>query len=51
MIAGCDAAKNYMFLEIRNWYKWLDRNMGREVAMNCKFLHIPYRCKIEQPDT
>ena len=19
--------------------------------MNCKFLHIPYRCKIEQPAT
>ena len=39
-----------MFLEIHNWCKSLDCNMGK-YAKNCKFLHIPNRCKIEQPDT
>ena len=34
----CDAAKNYMLLEIYNWYKRLDCNM--EVAKNFKSLHI-----------
>ena len=29
MIVGCDAAKNYMFLEVHNWCKWLDCNMGK----------------------
>ena len=28
MIVGCDAAENYVNLEIHNWYKWLDCNMG-----------------------
>ena len=23
-IVGCDAAKNYMFLKIHDWYKWLE---------------------------
>ena len=45
MIVGCDAAKNYMLLEI---YKWLDCNNG-EVAMNCKSLLL-YKF-YEQPDT
>ena len=49
MIVGCDAAKNYMSLEIHNWCKWLDCDM--EGAKNCKFLHSSYRCKIEQLDT
>ena len=40
--------ENYKFLEIYNWCKWLACNMG---TMNFKFLHIPYRCKIEQPAT
>ena len=40
-----------MFLEIHNKSKRLDCKFG-EVAKTCKFLHIiPYRCKIEQPDT
>ena len=42
--------ENYIFLEIHNWCKWLDCNMG-EVAKNYKFLHIPYSCKFEQLDT
>ena len=29
MIVGCDAANNYNFLEIHNWYKWLDCNEGK----------------------
>ena len=24
---------------------------GGEVDKNCKFIHIPYKCKIEQPAT
>ena len=37
-------------LDIHNWCKWLDCNMGnwlRIVYLCC----IPYRCKIKQPDT
>ena len=45
-IVGCDAGKNYMFLEIHNW--WLEYEV---VAKNCKFFHISYRCKVEQPAT
>ena len=51
-IVRCDLAKNYMFFEIHNWCKWLECNMGYgKVAMTFKFLHIPYRYKIEQPAT
>ena len=28
-IVGYDAAKNYMFLEIKNWFKWLDCDIGK----------------------
>ena len=28
-IEGYDAVKNYMFLEIHNWCKWLDCNMEK----------------------
>ena len=37
-----------MSLEIHNWVVGL---WYGGVAKNCMFLHIPYRCKIEQPDT
>ena len=47
MIVGHDAAKIYMFLEIHNWCKWFDCNMGKKL----RIVHIPYRCNIEQPDT
>ena len=59
----CDVMQSRIIcsLEIHNWCKWLDCNMGcvgggggggGEVAKNCMFLYcIPYRCKIEQPDT
>ena len=39
-----------MFIEIHNWCKWLDCNMG-ELAMNCMFLMYSFRSKIEQSDT
>ena len=29
MIVGCDAAENYMFLDIHNWCKWLNCNWGK----------------------
>ena len=37
-------------LEIDNWCKWLDCNMGKKARIACLDC-IPYRCKIEQPDT
>ena len=44
---GCDAAENYMFLEIHNC---VGLQYG-EVAKNFMFSHILYRWMIEQPDT
>ena len=35
---GCDAALNYIFLEIHTWCKWFGFNM--EKLPNCKFLRI-----------
>ena len=46
---GCDAAENYMLLEIHNWCKWLDCNMGEPRIVI--FLPFHYRCMIEQPDS
>ena len=36
-------------LEIHNRCKWSDCNMGKK-PRTISFLHIPYRCKIEQVD-
>ena len=45
-IVGYVQHGNYIFLEIHNVGLWYG-----EVAKNCKFLLIPCRCKIEQPET
>ena len=29
MNEGVEAPKNYIFLEMDNWYKWLDCNVGK----------------------
>ena len=50
MIVRCDVVKNYISMEIHNWCKWLDCDMGKWPRIACLYC-IPYRCKREQPDT
>ena len=45
-----DAIKNYMFLGDSQQVEVVEMQYG-EVVMNCKFLYITYRCKIEQTNT
>ena len=50
MIVRCDAVENYIFLRDSQLVQVLYCKVGKLPRIAC-FYSIPYRCKIDQPDT